>query len=288
MPTRVKDVTNPLTPASTSPPSRRRAGPPQLGVRGRRPHLAFPRYRLKLLLATCAILLGAIPSAGASVGTTATIAPSLSPDRLNAEGALTLNIHFSEGESEGVPSPLRRSVLRLPVGLGIEIPHLRSCSIARLRARGPSGCSKQSELGHGHALAEAVAGSQLITEDISLTLFLGPFHNLQPTLEILGQGITPFDERVVLTASVIPDQPPYGEDLVLSIPPIPTVPLEPDASIVTMSLTVGASKPPHPAQANTVVVPPSCPAGGFPFAAEFTYANGSSGSSLAHAGCPGR
>jgi hypothetical protein len=244
---------------------------------------------LTLLLATCAVLLaGTLPAACASVGTTATIAPFLSPDRLGAKGALTLTIHFSEGESEGVPSPVRRSVLRLPLGLGIEIPHLRSCSIARLRARGPSGCSKQSELGHGHALAEALAGSQLIAEDISLTLFLGPFHNLQPTLEILGQGFTPFDERVVLTAGVMPDQAPYGEDLVLSIPPIPTVPLEPDASIVTMSLTVGASKPPHPAQANTVVVPPSCPLSGFPFAAEFTYANGYSGSALADATCPGR
>jgi hypothetical protein len=93
---------------------------------------------------------------------------------------------------------------------------------------------------------------------------------------------------VVLTASVTPDQAPYGEDLVLTIPPIPTVPLEPNASIVSMSLTVGASKPPHPAQANTVVVPPSCPSSGFPFAAEFTYANGYSGSTLADATCPGR
>jgi hypothetical protein len=216
----------------------------------------------------------------------ATIAPSLSPNRLGAKGALKLTVHFAESGSEGIPMPVRRSVLRFPAGLGIEIPHLRSCSIARLRARGPSGCSPQSELGHGHALAEALAGSQLITENISLWLFLGPFHNLEPTFEILGQGFTPFDERVVLTGSVVLDQAPYGEDLVLSIPPIPTVPLEPDASIVTMSLTVGTSRP--TTRSNTVVVPPSCPAGGFPFAAEFTYADGSSGSALANAVCPGR
>ena len=182
--------------------------------------------------------------------------------------------------------PLRRAVLRFPAGLGIEIPHLRSCSIARLRARGPSGCSAQSELGHGHALAEALAGSQLISENISLWLFLGPFHNLEPTFEILGQGFTPFDERIVLTGTVVPDNPPYGEDLVLSVPPIATVPLEPDASIVSMSLTVGTNKPPHPAEANTVVVPSACPASGFPFAAEFTYADGSSGSAFAKSRCP--
>jgi hypothetical protein len=235
------------------------------------------------VLATLAVCVLPIPLAQAQ--SSATITPSLSPDRLGAKGALTITIHYPEGPS-GVPSPVRRSVLRFPLGLGVEIPHLRSCSITRLRARGPNGCSGQSLLGHGHALAEAQAGSQLITEDISLWLFLGPFHNLQPSFEILGQGYTPFDERVVLTGTVLPDNPPYGEDLVMSVPPIPTLPLEPDASILTMSLTVGVSKPRHPRTANTVVVPSSCPPGGFPFAADFTYADGSTGNALATAPCP--
>jgi hypothetical protein len=245
-------------------------------------------FTLSALLAFTLCFAPALASAGSSAPGAATISPSLSPDRLGAEGALRLNVRFGQGESNGVPLPVRRAVLRFPAGLGIEIPHLRSCSIARLRARGPSGCSAQSELGTGRALAEAMAGSQLITENISLWLFLGPFHNLEPTFEIFGQGITPFDERVVLTGTVVPDHPPYGEDLVLSVPPIPTVPLEPDASMASMSLTVGTNKSPHPNQANTVVVPPSCPAGGFPFAAEITYADGSSGNAFAHATCPGR
>ncbi|MFZ1155470.1 MAG: hypothetical protein WAN93_11250 [Solirubrobacteraceae bacterium] len=227
----------------------------------------------------------AAQSLGAQASPSATITASLSPNKPRAKGALLITISYAEGEF-GMPLPVRRSVLRFPVGLGIEIPHLRSCSIAHLRAHGPSGCSAQSLLGHGHALAEAQAGSQIITENISLWVFLGPFKNLQPTFEILGQGYTPFDERVVLTGTAVPDNPPYGEDLVINIPPIPTLPLEPDASIVTMSLTVGASKPHNPHEANTVVVPPSCPAGGFPFAANFTYADGASGTALATAPCP--
>jgi hypothetical protein len=277
------------------PSSTRLASPesPPLGLGPRKPGARASKPRPGICmpaLALCVILLAflALPPTSARAGASATIAPSLSPNRLGAKGALVLTIHFTEGLLEGVPSPVRRSVLRFPAGLGVEIPHLRSCSIARLRAIGAGGCSRESLLGHGHALAEALAGSQLITENISLWLFLGPFHNLEPTFEILGQGFTPFDERVVLTGTVILDKAPYGEDLVLSIPPIPTVPLEPDASIVTMSLTVGESKPPHPEQANTVTVPPTCPVGGFPFAAEFTYADGLSGSALANAECPGR
>jgi hypothetical protein len=236
-----------------------------------------------LTVAICVVPVGvASPTNQAA---SASLTPSLSPDRLGAEGALKITIHFSEGEA-GVPSPVRRAVLHFPAGLGIEIPHLRSCAIARLRAHGPSACPAQSLLGHGHALAEAQAGSQIITEGISLWIFLGPFKSLQPSFEILGQGFTPFDERVVLTGSAIPDNPPYGEDLVMSIPPIPTLPLEPDASIVTMSLTVGTSRPRNPREANTVLVPPSCPAGGFPFAADFTYADGASGNTLATSPCP--
>ncbi len=238
-----------------------------------------------VLLVICTAGVTFAPLVSAITGPSATLTPSLSPNRPGAKGALAITIHYTAVES-GVPAPVRRAVLRFPLGLGIEIPHLRSCSIARLRARGASGCPAQSLLGRGHALAEAQAGSQIITENISLWLFLGPFHNLQPSFEILARGYSPFDERVILTGTVIPDKPPYGEDLVLSIPPIPTIPLEPDASIVTMTLTVGTSKPRDPRNANTVVVPTGCPTGGFPFAADFTYGDGSNGSTLAAAPCP--
>ena len=247
---------------------------------GRHTPLSALLLAILLALAICAS-----PASATQSSTTATITPTLSPDRLGAEGALQLTINYSSSEA-AVPLPVSSSVLRFPAGLGVEIPHLRSCSLSRLRAQGPKACPPQSLLGHGHAVAEAQAGSQIVSEGIQLTLFVGPFHNLQPTFEILGRGYTPFDEQVVLTGTVRPDNPPYGEDLVLSIPPIPTLPLEPDASIVSMSLTVGTAKPRHPITVNTIVVPPSCPTGGFPFAAEFTYADGSTSSALSDAACP--
>jgi hypothetical protein len=224
-------------------------------------------------------------AAAAKAQTAETIASSLSPDRLHAKGALTLTIHYAGGEF-GVPSPVRRSLLELPSGLGLDIPSLRSCSAARLRAHGASGCPAQSQIGSGHALVKARAGSQFVTENITLWIFLGPLQNFQPTFEVLGEGITPLQERVVLGGSVIPDRAPYGEKLVMNIPPIPTLPLEPDASIVTLTLTVGTSTQRLARGANTVVVPGSCPAGGFPFAAESTYADGSTGSASARALCP--
>jgi hypothetical protein len=217
--------------------------------------------------------------------TSATITPRLSPDRLGAKGAVSLRVKFTE-PSEGVPAAVRRMSLSFPAGLVLELPQLRSCSASRLRARGPMGCPAASALGRGQAVVEAHLGSQTMAESISLWIFLGPLRNLQPTVMILGRGYTPFDERVVFSGSLVADRAPYGERLVMSIPPIATLPLEPDASIVTFSLTVGATKSSREHDRNTVLVPAACPVGGFPVAGELAYADGSNGSTSATIPCP--
>jgi len=217
--------------------------------------------------------------------TSAAITPLFTPDRLGAKSALTITVGYSSSVS-GVPQPVRTSVLRLPAGLSLEIPSLRSCSPAQLLRRGVSGCPRQSEIGRGHALAEVLAGSLRLTESVGLWVFLGEPGSAGPTFEILARGYTPLDERMVFSGTVLSGSAPYGEELALTIPPIPTLPYEPDASIVALSLTIGASERHRAHDVNTVVIPSRCPSGGFPFAAEFTYADGSSGSAVAAAPCP--
>ncbi|HWX43808.1 MAG TPA: hypothetical protein VNY52_00630 [Solirubrobacteraceae bacterium] len=248
-----------------------------------------PRVRIFLTaLPTCACLITATTSGAAtptSTATSATIAPSLSPDRLGIRAALTFTIAYSGGES-GIPSPVRHVVLQFPAGMTLDIPALRSCSAARLLAYGTSGCPAQSRLGRGHALVEGHLGAELVTEDVALWAFLGPPQNLQPTIEILAEGSQPVGEAMVLSAAVLSDRAPYGEELVMPIPQIATLPLEPDAAIVNFSLTIGTDRRRLARRTNTVLVPSHCPAGGLPFAAAFTYADGSSGSALATVPCP--
>jgi hypothetical protein len=216
--------------------------------------------------------------------TKAAIRASFSPDRLGAKAAFTFTVHYSGGEF-GAPSPVRRAVVHLPPGLRMHIPRLRDCTRAQLQARGASGCPARSLIGTGSALADVHAGSELEREEAAVWAFIGPLQGSNPTIEILGQGYTPLDERVVVTGVVVPDRAPYGEELVMSIPPIPTIPLEPDASMVSFSLTIGGLrfKAHNP---NTVIVPSRCPAGGFPFAADFTYADGSTSTATTAAPCP--
>jgi hypothetical protein len=255
--------------------------PRQIDIAGIRAGGALGAARTAVVALTiCAGITGA-----AQAETVASIAPSLSPNRLHAKAALTFTMSFSGG-AFGVPTPLSRSVVRLPAGLTLDIPHLSSCPAARLRSRGAGGCPARSQIGRGHALVETHAGSEIITEEATLWAFLGPPRNLQPTFEILAQGYTPLYERKVLTGTVLPAGAPYGEELRMSIPPIPTLMFEPDASIVTFSLTIGPVAHHRTRGATTVLTPSSCPAGGFPFAAETTYADGSTGETLTTTPCP--
>jgi hypothetical protein len=255
------------------------------------PRLAALAAGVVLALAACAPAAGGetsaphfAPAPPPPEATSATIRPSFSPDRLGARAAFTFAVSFSGG-SLGVPSPVRRAVVHFPPGLALDIPKLRSCSKARLQARGAAGCPARAEIGVGHALADVHVGSVVEREEAEVASFVGPPQGANPTIEILGQGYSPLEERVVITATALPDNPPYGEKLVMSVPPIPTLPLEPNASTVSFSLTVGGKRF-RRHNPNTVLLPSSCPAGGFPFAAEFGYEDGSTSTATAKVPCP--
>jgi hypothetical protein len=242
-----------------------------------------------LTLLACAALTGAFaataPAADAILEpTTATISPSFSPDRLGAKAAFTFKVHFGGGEL-GVPSPVRKAVVHFPPGLRMYIPSIRECTRARLVAHGASGCPARSQIGSGRAFGDVYAGFQAESEEVAVSAFLGPPQNGNPTIEVLGQGYSPLDERVVITGTVLLDKPPYGEELVMSVPAIPTIPLEPNASTVSFSLTIGGARF-RKHDPNAVMLPSSCPAGGFPFAADFTYEDGTTSSTTATVPCP--
>jgi hypothetical protein len=231
----------------------------------------------------CAALATAFATSAHAV-TSATVAAALSPNRLGANGAVSIAIAFSD-PAAALPAPVSSATLRFPAGLRLEVPHLRSCSESQLQALGAGACPGASVLGRGHAVVAAYIGSQLVVENVSLWLFLGPLQNLQPTVEVFGEGLSPFAEQVVLDGLVFADAAPYGERLVLTIPPIATVPRAPDASIPTFSLTVGTNGPERRDRA-TVHVPKRCPARGFPLVAEFAYADGSSDAVRTAIPCP--
>ena len=233
----------------------------------------------------CAVAPGMAPAAVTPTG--ASIQPSLLPDRLGASTSLTLAFRFSGGE-EGVPAPLSGMVVHLPAGLTVNLRGVRTCARSRLQSKGAAGCPSGSLVGRGHALMSVHAGSLAVPEEATVTVFRGPNRGSHPTFEIFGQGETPLDQSSISTAVLEPDGAPYGSKLTVTIPPIPTLVLEPNASVVSMSVTVGGvgRNPRAHAAAGAILVPRRCPAGGFPFAASFTFADHSTADASAPAACP--
>jgi hypothetical protein len=96
---------------------------------------------------------------------------------------------------------------------------------------------------------------------------------------------------------VLPDTGRFGSRLVTTVPLVTSVPGGPDVSIVDVQTTIGPShltyyKHSHgrlvPFRPRGVSVPERCPRGGFPFAADFTFEDGTQTSAHTTVPCPPR
>ncbi len=252
---------------------------PRLSVLGRT--AAGPRAAAAAICLTAVAVCAALPP-GAQAATVASITPSFAPDRVGASTALSLTIQFSNQEG-GIPAPVSHAVVHLPAGLGIDERSFGVCPAARLEKQLGRGCPASSRIGKGSALVGAHLGAINLHENASLTAWRGPNAGGRPTLEILGEGLSPLEEHVVLKGVLETDHAPYGQKLTMTVPPIPTLPLEPNASSLRFSLTVGAGSG---RLGKLIHTPSSCPAGGFRFGADFGYADGGTSSTTATARCP--
>lgn len=225
-------------------------------------------------LAAGALALQCAP-AGAATG--AGVRVSFQPDRLGASTAVTLALRFTGGPGE-TPAPLHGADVHLPPGLGIDLRGAAVCAAARVRA---GSCPRTSLIGRGHAQLEVLAGSQTIPEQAAVSVYRGPARGGRPTLEILGVGSTPLSERTLSTGVLRPDSAPFGSVLAITVPPIPTLVYEPDGSFDSLSVTIGGR-----GSAARIVVPSRCPSGGFPFALDAAFSDGTSASAGAAVRCP--
>ncbi len=78
------------------------------------------------------------------------------------------------------------------------------------------------------------------------------------------------------------DAPPYGRELILEFPLIESLPGQPYASIISLTLTLGASREEDGQLISSLTIPQECPASGqFPWAADVT--STTNGTELTHA-----
>ena len=175
-------------------------------------------------------------------------------------------------------------------GLGVE-----TCSMATLEIIGAGGCPPDSRMGFGSAEAEIPFGPEIVTEPASIEVVRGPAQNGRLTLVFYAEGIDPVKAQVVFSGTLAPAPPPFGRSIDIALPLVETLPGAPDVSMVRLHSTIGPLHLTYFEQVNHrtvayeptgIVLPGRCPRGGFRFAAELGFADGSHASATTAVACP--
>jgi hypothetical protein len=238
------------------------------------------------VLAGCGCLAPGLAKASpASRLSASTLSARFVPDVLGAASTIELGfqIHRLGGE---VPPPLTGVDFGLPAGVSLSTSELglASCDRQTLARRGSAGCQPDAVMGYGEAVILAPDAVEALVEPVDLTLLMGPAENRHTTLLFYVSGDSPVIAQAVFSGQLVEESGLYPGRLGTTIPLMAGLPGEPDTTVVSMRSSIGSRgvtyyKRVHGVKVaytpKGVSVPLHCPAGGFPFAVTFTFANGS-------------
>ena len=253
---------------------------------------------LLCLLVAATLLASLLPPAAAATASTerATLHASFSPDRLGASTTISFSLRLSTSEGTA-PPPLTVMDLRMPAGIGYATTNLglALCQPSTLLANGLAGCPPDSRLGYGSALVEVPFGTGSGQEIPQIQLLAAPSSNGNTGVMFYATGLYPITAQLSFLGEILPDNGRFGSQLDTNVPLVSSVPGGADVSIVAVSTTIGPKNLTYYRDVRGkrvaftprgVAVPVRCPRGGFPFAAEFTFQDGSDASAETTVPCP--
>lgn len=219
---------------------------------------------------------------------------ALTPERLGQPTTLDFAAQIAAPD-DGVPPPLTELDVRYPGSLGIATSELglATCSRAKLETSGPDGCPADSRMGFGTATAEIQIGPEIERETADVAIVRAPEEEGHLSLLFYANGTSPVDAQIVFSGSLQPAL--GGESIHIDVPLVPTLPEGPDVAVVQLHATVGprgltyyehthgqtiAYKP------TGILLPDTCPRGGFSFLATFAFLDGSRTTAHTTVPCP--
>ncbi len=250
--------------------------------------------RAQAIIATALTCIGLSGNAQASESLTLSV--GLTPERLGQ--GTTVGFDFDIASTTGlVPPPLTEVDLRYPGDLGVALSGLglATCSAMTLELLGPAGCPAEAHMGYGSVLAEIAIGGEVIVEPATLAVLRAPTEDGHVSLLFYAAGEAPVYAQIVFTGALLPAAPPYGGLLHIDVPLVPSVPGAPDVAVAQIHGTLG---PQHltyyhhvrggfvPYNPQGILLPHHCPRGGFRFAAELAFLDGSRTGNRAVVSCP--
>jgi hypothetical protein len=221
---------------------------------------------------------------------------AFTPYRLGAPTTIELNLQIKAPAGQ-IPSALTEVEVRYPENLGFALSGLglAVCSPATLEASGAGGCPANSIMGGGDAVAELRFGPQLVSENASIAIARAPDQEGHIALLLYASGPSPVNTQILSPAQLLPTSPPFGGRLRMELPLIPSVPGAPDVAIASMRVTLGPLRLTYYEQTEGstlaytpkgILLPSTCPRGGFPFAATFSFLDGSHADARSVVACP--
>jgi hypothetical protein len=263
----------------------------------------MPRLRPLALLAAvlpCSLFLAAAlaPAAALAVPEHATLQASFSPDRLGAPTTISFGFRLATDEG-AAPPPLTGLDLQMPAGMNYTATTLglAICQPAALEAKGLAGCPANSRLGYGSAYVEVPFGTGAGHEIPEIQAVAGPSPHGNLVVLFYANGLYPVSAQLTFSGEVLPDSGRFGSQLATNVPLVTSVPGGDDVSILSVTSTIGPSHLTYyrhvhghlvPFRPRGVAVPERCPRGGFPFAADFGFQDGSSTPATTTVPCPPR
>ena len=252
--------------------------------------------RLAPLLAVILLAPLASPAPAPASSVQASLRASFSPDRLGAPTTISFGFHLSSGEG-AAPAPLTALQLRMPAGLNYTSTTLglSTCDPRKLIASGLAGCPPNSRIGYGQAVVEVPFGTGAGHEIPELQALMGPSSTGNLVVLFYANGLFPVSAQLTFTGEVLPDHGAYGSQLAAAVPLVASVPGGPDVSIVDVQTTIGPRKLTYYRHRHGrrvaftprgVAVPEHCPRHGFPFAAHFSFLDGSETTATTNVPCP--
>jgi hypothetical protein len=256
--------------------------------------------RRSLLASAVVLAITAAPSPASGRTDTATTSAmlhvALVPEHLGR--GTTIRFDFTlTGPHGAVPPPVTTMSLLYPRGFGILSSGLglAPCLSTALEAIGPRGCPSRSLMGFGTATGALEVGGERVQEEALTAVFLAPFDNGNIALLFLLDAYEPLYAERIFDGTLQQASAPYGGALSIAVPPIESFPAGPDVALVRLRSTIGPLGITYyqhvhggyvPYQPSGITLPLRCPPRGFPFAARFSFADGSRLATTTTVPCP--
>jgi hypothetical protein len=244
------------------------------------------------------LICGCLPVA-ARAAETVKLHTAFTPDKLGEPTTIRFGFTIAN-TSGGVPAPLSDVNLKLPAGVNPATSTLGDarCSTTILLNQGLEACPPNAHIGFGTAMAVVRIGPESIHEKASVSVLNGPPVNQHIVMLFYAEGVTPVAAQLVFPAEVFlnPDGV-FGGHINTAVPPIESVPGAPDVSVLRFESTLGPLHLTYYTHAHGkrvvyhpegIAVPTFCPRGGFPFAADFSFMDGSTVTAKSSVPCPSR